>query len=164
MGDVGGSNISSGVVMIAMDGSEHSFYAFDWYMDFLYKPGQTIIVAHCPDYKSILRTPVMSTDSSVMSRMIQQSEAEVDKILTQIKGKLSSAKHMEAKLLRLSGEAGSSIVKAADEYKATCIVTGSRGLGSVRRTLVGSVSNYILHHAHCPVLVCQPKHPGCDKP
>ncbi|XP_035824299.1 universal stress protein YxiE [Aplysia californica] len=144
-------------VMIAMDGSEHSFYAFDWYMDFLNKPGDHLLVVHCPDYKSLLRTPVMSTDGSVVSHMVQQSEEEVNRIVIQIKDRLRKS-GVSARLMRLTGDAGHAIVKAADENKANLIITGSRGLGTVRRTLVGSVSNYVLHHAHCPVLVCQRKH------
>ena len=62
---------------------------------------------------------------------------------------------VRGKLLRLSGEAGQAIVRAAETEGATCIVTGTRGLGKVRRTLLGSVSDYILHHAHVPVLVCR---------
>jgi len=37
----------------------------------------------------------------------------------------------------------------------TTIVVGTRGLGSVRRTILGSVSDYVVHHAHCPVIVCR---------
>jgi len=33
------------------------------------------------------------------------------------------------------------------------IVMGSRGLGGVRRALMGSVSDSVVRHAHCPVLV-----------
>lgn len=35
------------------------------------------------------------------------------------------------------------------------IVTGTRGMGKVRRTILGSVSDYLVHHAHCPVVVCR---------
>ena len=34
------------------------------------------------------------------------------------------------------------------------IVIGTRGQGTVRRTFLGSVSDYVVHHAHCPVAVC----------
>ncbi|MCA3748079.1 MAG: universal stress protein [Rubrobacter sp.] len=45
------------------------------------------------------------------------------------------------------------IVEEAEELGASLIVTGSRGLGGVRRALMGSVSDSVVRHAHCPVLV-----------
>jgi nucleotide-binding universal stress UspA family protein len=54
-----------------------------------------------------------------------------------------------------AGKPGEAIVKISKDEKATLIVIGCRGLGSVRRTLMGSVSDYVVHHAHCPVAVCK---------
>jgi nucleotide-binding universal stress UspA family protein len=45
------------------------------------------------------------------------------------------------------------IVRLAEETGAGLIVMGSRGLGGVRRALMGSVSGSVVRHAHCPVLV-----------
>jgi nucleotide-binding universal stress UspA family protein len=45
------------------------------------------------------------------------------------------------------------IVSVAEEEQADLIVIGSRGLGGFQRFLLGSVSDGVLHHAHCPVLV-----------
>jgi nucleotide-binding universal stress UspA family protein len=45
------------------------------------------------------------------------------------------------------------IVALAEELQANLIVMGSRGLGGVRRALMGSVSDSVVRHAHCPVLV-----------
>jgi nucleotide-binding universal stress UspA family protein len=36
---------------------------------------------------------------------------------------------------------------------AGLIVIGSRGRGGLRRALLGSVSDSVIRHAHCPVLV-----------
>jgi len=51
------------------------------------------------------------------------------------------------------GHVGESIVRYADAENCDLIVMGSRGLGGFERLLVGSVSNYVAHHAHCPVLI-----------
>ena len=45
------------------------------------------------------------------------------------------------------------IVGLAEEVGADLIVVGSRGLGGFRRALMGSVSESVVRHAHCPVLV-----------
>ena len=45
------------------------------------------------------------------------------------------------------------IVELAEELGAGLIVMGSRGLGGVRRVLLGSISDSVVRHAHCPVLV-----------
>ena len=45
------------------------------------------------------------------------------------------------------------IVALAEELGVDLIVMGSRGLGGVRRALMGSVSDSVVRHAHCPVLV-----------
>jgi nucleotide-binding universal stress UspA family protein len=41
----------------------------------------------------------------------------------------------------------------AEDIGAGLIVIGSRGLGGLRRALMGSVSDSVVRHAHCPVLV-----------
>ncbi|HET6662470.1 MAG TPA: universal stress protein [Rubrobacter sp.] len=49
------------------------------------------------------------------------------------------------------------IVNLAEELEAGVIVMGSRGLGGVRRALMGSVSDSVVRHAHCPVMVVRPE-------
>lgn len=45
------------------------------------------------------------------------------------------------------------IVDEADKWGADLIVMGSRGLGAWSRVLLGSVSNAVVHHAKCSVLI-----------
>lgn len=51
------------------------------------------------------------------------------------------------------GDYAETILKVAEEIGADMIVVGSRGLGRLRGILVGSVSQKIIQHAHCSVLV-----------
>jgi len=51
------------------------------------------------------------------------------------------------------GEAVSEIVVVAEEIDAGLIVMGSRGRGGIRRAMLGSVSESVVKHAHCPVLI-----------
>jgi nucleotide-binding universal stress UspA family protein len=43
-----------------------------------------------------------------------------------------------------------------EEIRADLIVIGSRGLGGIRRALMGSVSDSVVRHAYCPVMVVRP--------
>jgi nucleotide-binding universal stress UspA family protein len=45
------------------------------------------------------------------------------------------------------------IVGLAEELGADLMVLGSRELGGMKRLLMGSVSESVVRHAHCPVLV-----------
>jgi nucleotide-binding universal stress UspA family protein len=51
------------------------------------------------------------------------------------------------------GDAAREIVHLAEDIEAGLVVMGSRGRGGIRRTLMGSVSDTVVRHAHCPVLV-----------
>ena len=51
------------------------------------------------------------------------------------------------------GMPDTAIVEMAEELGTGLIVMGSRGLGGVRRALLGSISDSVVRHAHCPVLI-----------
>lgn len=51
------------------------------------------------------------------------------------------------------GDPGESIVDAAVSEGADMIIVGSHGRGTVGRFLIGSVSDHVVRHAPCPVLV-----------
>lgn len=54
-----------------------------------------------------------------------------------------------------SGDAATAILDVAEKELADLIVMGTRGLGTAERWLIGSVSDKVLHHAHCGVLVAR---------
>ena len=60
---------------------------------------------------------------------------------------------IEAAFLLWTGEPGQGIVAAAEAEGADLIVVGTRGLDRAGRFLLGSVSDYVVYHSACPVLV-----------
>jgi nucleotide-binding universal stress UspA family protein len=58
--------------------------------------------------------------------------------------------------LTWDGEAGESILEAAEAESADLIVVGTHERGAVGRLLLGSVSDYVVKHARCPVMVVRP--------
>ena len=70
---------------------------------------------------------------------------------------LSSFFQLSGVLRTASGKPGEVICRIAEEEDAAMIITGARGMGKVRRTILGSVSDYLVHHSICPVIVC--RHP-----
>jgi nucleotide-binding universal stress UspA family protein len=63
----------------------------------------------------------------------------------------SGAKEIQAHLE--FGRPDTAIIHLAEELRAGLIVMGSRGLWGVRRALMGSISDSVVRHAHCPVMV-----------
>jgi nucleotide-binding universal stress UspA family protein len=52
------------------------------------------------------------------------------------------------------GSAGPQLCQLAEELPADVIVIGTRGLGGLRRAVLGSVSDHVVRNATCPVVVC----------
>ena len=51
------------------------------------------------------------------------------------------------------GKVDHEVVSLAEEIGAGLVVLGSRGHSGIRRALMGSVSDSVVRHSHCPVLV-----------
>ena len=52
-----------------------------------------------------------------------------------------------------AGVPGETACRTAKEENADLIVVGNSGTGAISSFVMGSVSRYIIHHVHCPVLV-----------
>lgn len=57
-----------------------------------------------------------------------------------------------------SGDPATALIAAAERYAAGLIVVGARGLSGLTRVLLGSVSERVLHRAHCSVLIVHRPH------
>ena len=60
---------------------------------------------------------------------------------------------IEAESIEDYGDPGRTICQIAQTHSTDLILIGSRGLTGVREMLLGSVSNYVTHHAPCSVLI-----------
>ncbi|CAL1541871.1 unnamed protein product [Lymnaea stagnalis] len=147
-------------VIIAMDESHHSDDCFQFFMKNVYKPNDHVILLYVPEYHTVIQSPMVMTDVSVVTDLLQDEEKRIKGFLEQLGQKLKAA-GIGGKVKSVGGSPGEVVVKVANEEKAHLIVIGSRGMGTIRRTLIGSVSDYVMHHAHVPVLVC--KHPEATK-
>ena len=56
-------------------------------------------------------------------------------------------------VLVVEGDPGRALCDLATERGATVIVAGTRGRGGLKRAVLGSVSDHLVRHAPCPVLV-----------
>jgi nucleotide-binding universal stress UspA family protein len=95
--------------------------------------------------------PALRLASPSLSRL-DQLRAEREPRLLEIVER-ARAWGVETTHLLWTGEPGKSIVAAAEAERADLIVVGTRGLARAGRWLLGSVSDHVVHHASCPVLV-----------
>ncbi|GFR94685.1 universal stress protein MJ0531 [Elysia marginata] len=103
-------------------------------------------------------TAALLNDPLVVSELIKEEEAKVKVLIDKYSRKMKGL-HLGGRVKQMAGRSGEAIIAAANQEGAGLIVMGSRGMGKVRRTLIGSVSDYVLHHAHIPVLICRKPQP-----
>ena len=95
---------------------------------------------------------VMSADE--LTAMDDERRAEATETLTRVVAELGLD---GADTRVLDGSPGQAICDLADEADAAVVVIGSRGRGGLKRAVLGSVSDHVVRHAPCPVVVTTPK-------
>lgn len=134
---------------MAVDGSVHSDNAFNYYIDGVRMPNDKLILIHVPeDYNFTDASPGVIES---LLRKIKEKSKEIEKQYTE---KLKGL-DVDYKFELGFGSPGEQIVRIAEKSKASMILVGSRGHGWLRRTVMGSVSSFVLHHTSIPVLVCK---------
>lgn len=75
-----------------------------------------------------------------------------DQIIAAAKSRCTELGAKKISTLVRAGDHADEILDAAQDFSADMVVVGSRGLGLIRRTVLGSVSQKILHNATCSVV------------
>lgn len=92
--------------------------------------------------------PTMS-DPELEQRVEREEEADSTTVLAGLVQRLG----IDAEQKVVVGEPGPTICDFAQELDADVLVIGSHGHGWLRRVFLGSVSQHVLHHSPCPVLI-----------
>ena len=86
--------------------------------------------------------------------VVAEQRREAQKILDdQVRGVEASGVTVVGAYLSMDERPARAIVELGEKLGAGLVVMGSRGRGGLRRTLMGSVSDSVVRHAHCPVMV-----------
>lgn len=151
-------------VVIAYDGSANSENALDWYVKNVHKPGNSVTLIHVPELNDMLHSTkwansVYVFDREVLEAMLKDEQQRIQKDLEKFADKLKSY-GLGGKVKSVAAaKPGEGIIKECGS-DVGLVVVGSRGLGAVRRTILGSVSDYVVHHSKCPVIVVKHDHHG----
>lgn len=95
-------------------------------------------------------------DPAIVVELIKKEKEMVKKLMEKYTRKIKMAK-LQGRLLEVNGKPGEAIIKVVKKERAILLILGSRGIGKVQRTIMGSVSDYCVHHSPVPVLVCRNK-------
>jgi len=144
-------------VLVAVDGSDLALTAARAGLALLAPdtPVTVVTVVETSDPTLVTGTGmaggVMSADEldELEAARISESEAAVATAL-------SALGRAGAESVVAQGDAGPAICDLARERNASAVIMGSRGRGGIKRALLGSVSDYVVRNAHCPVIITRP--------
>ncbi|XP_048740756.1 universal stress protein in QAH/OAS sulfhydrylase 3'region-like isoform X3 [Ostrea edulis] len=143
-------------VVIGVDESAFSEQAFSFYVENFHKDDDIVYLVHTPErYNFVDAISQQYHGPNVHRELLDEIKQKVEAVEEKYNRKVEEKGVKHAKFLKKHGDPGEAIVAVAEKEHASLIVTGCRGMGLLRRTFLGSVSDYVIHHAHCPVLVCR---------
>jgi nucleotide-binding universal stress UspA family protein len=142
-------------ILLAIDGSEEAELAALRAVDIAEKTDSQLHVVHVGVVPSFLVS--YPGTLGYERRLYEQIEEESRQRLRELSWRVKVVGGTVAGTHLRMGAVALEIVALAEELGVGLIVMGSRGLGGVRRALMGSVSDSVVRHAHCPVLVVRPE-------
>ncbi|KAJ3098565.1 hypothetical protein HDU96_011039 [Phlyctochytrium bullatum] len=151
---------SSRRIMVAEDGSNASRDAFFWAVDNVLQKGDVLVVARVLSDDECFDLYQESNDdaSNNLARAMQKcAEALLEQYASAVKARRPELNDVTVLTDVKVGTAKTVICELAKEMNVELIVMGKRGLGPLKRLLLGSVSDYVARHAECPVTVIPSK-------
>lgn len=148
---------SSMKILLATDGSDFSNYAAEKVCDLAVSHAKVRVVAAYEPPESTAVGNFVGTPEfyqELMDGLKSSAEAAAQTCRDIIQRRCPQ---LQVEIDVRIGRAEEAILGSADDWKADLIVVGSHGRGFWDRSLLGSVTNALVHHAHCPVLVVRRK-------
>jgi nucleotide-binding universal stress UspA family protein len=158
-------------ILVAVDQSETSQYVFEQGVFLAKASDAELMLLHVlspleDPYLSPVFTQPDSIYPSVQTAPIDSYMREWEELKKQRLDWLRSLSDtainagVKAGFTQNLGDAGRIICEVARNWPADLIIVGRRGRTGISEFLLGSVSNYALHHAPCSMLIVQGRIPG----
>jgi nucleotide-binding universal stress UspA family protein len=151
-------SIFPSTILLAIDGSEETELATRKAVDLADTTSSelhVVFVGQLPNFLMKVKDPdVVIVDRLGVDRMLyDEIERESLEILRRLTWQVKlSGGTVAGAHLRMGGVA-EEIVELAKDLETDLIVIGSRGHGGLRRAIEGSISDFVVRRAHCPVMI-----------
>jgi nucleotide-binding universal stress UspA family protein len=135
-------------ILVPVDGSENSLRALDHAIYLAKKTGADITAMNVTE-----NPPTVYVESQkLLNELLANFRAESAKVLDMCK-QIAEKSDVKIDTVIGEGDAASNIVGYAQKQGFDTIIIGRRGLGRFKEMVLGSVSNKVLHHAKCSVMI-----------
>ncbi|MEG4580883.1 universal stress protein [Microcoleus sp. MON1_C5] len=154
-------------IFAALDDSELGHRVFTQALELALSDRAQVMLFNCVTVSTVGQTAVpipvdLGLNVELMDQAYQAQRLRLDREVKQASGLLNNYCDAAAKKglqvefdCKMDGDPGHCICESAENWGADLIVLGRRGRTGFTEAFLGSVSNYVVHHASCSVLVIQ---------
>lgn len=148
-------------VVVGVDGSPASKVAVDWAARNAVLHGAPLTLVHVLTPPAVMAFPDVPMPPGYLEWQQEQGRGLLD-AAEQTAREAAGRTALDINSEMVSGPSVPSLVDASKD--ARLIVVGCRGHGALARGILGSVSNGLVHHAHCPVVIIHDEDPLMPHP